>query len=68
MKYEEIIKQLDEISTKLESEEIELSKALELFEKSVKLSKEGFGLLSDTAGKITMLKKELDKYIEKPFE
>lgn len=68
MKYEEIIKKLEDISLKLENQEVELSKAMELFEEGVLLSKEGFSMLSDTAGKITVLKRELDKFIEKPFE
>ncbi len=68
MKYEQIITELENISTKLEDSETSLSDAVDLFEKSVTLAKQGYDILSDTAGKITVLKKELDGFKEKPIE
>ena len=67
MKYEQIISELEKISTKLDSKDVSLSESIELFEKSVTLAKEGYDILNSTEGKITVLKKELDKFIEKPF-
>lgn len=68
MKYEEIIKSLDEIANKLDSDKTELSEAVSLFEKSVELARKGFEIISTTSGKITVIKKELEEFVEKPFE
>lgn len=68
MKYEEIVKSLEEIANKLDSDKTELSEAVALFEKSVELARNGFDIISATAGKIAVIKKELDKFVEKPFE
>lgn len=68
MKYEEILTELENIGKELENPKIALDKALELFEKSVEISKIGFDNLAKASGKITILKQELDKIVEKPFE
>lgn len=67
MTYEQAIKELEKIGAELEKEDIKLDDAVALFEKSVELSKICFDKLKQTDGKITMLKKELDTLVEKPF-
>ena len=67
MKYEQILTELEKISVELDSKDISLSDSIELFEKSVKLAKEGYDILNSSNGKITVIKKELDSFIEKPL-
>lgn len=67
MTYEQAIKELEEISTKLEDENIDIDQAVKLFEKSVELTKTCFNKLKETDGKINILKKELDSLIETSF-
>ncbi len=67
MTYEQAIKELEEISIKLEDENIDIDQAVKLFEKSIELTKICFSKLKETDGKINILKKELDKLIETSF-
>jgi len=60
MTYEEAIKQLEEILSRLESESISLDEATALFEKSVELSKFCFEKIKQTEGKVQIIKKQLD--------
>ena len=67
MNYEEAIKELEKIAKELENGDVKIDEAVKLFEKSVELSKICFENLKQTEGKITMLKKELDKMVEVPL-
>ena len=67
MTYEEAIKNLEEISQKLSSDDISLDEAVKLFEESTKLSKICFETIKNVETKVSVIKKELDEIKEKPF-
>jgi len=67
MKYEEAVKELENILNELEKGEIGLDDAIKLFEKSVELSKICFEKIKTTEGKVEIIKKELDEITIKPF-
>jgi len=59
--FEHDLARLEEISRILEEEDVELEKAISLFEEGVKLSKSCLVLLQNAELKITELKSELGK-------
>lgn len=67
MTYEEAIKNLEEISQKLSTDNISLDEAVKLFEESTKLSKICFETIKNVESKVSVIKKELDQIKEKPF-
>ena len=68
MTYEQAIDQLNKIARQLESPDIKLDEAINLFEKSIELTKFCMDKLKETEGKIVMLKKEQDKILEVPLD
>ncbi len=64
MKFEEAMKQLEETVGKLESGDVSLDEAMELFEKGVSLSKTCQKLLSEAQLKVTKLIAENDSEVE----
>jgi exodeoxyribonuclease VII small subunit len=69
LKFEEALKQLEEIVEKLESDSIELEEAAELFEKGTKLSNFCQAKLEETKRKIEIVKtNENGEKILKNFE
>jgi len=68
MTYEEAIKNLEEISQKLASDNISLDDAVKLFEESTKLSKICFETIKNVETKVSLIKKELDQIKETPFD
>lgn len=68
MKYEEAIKQLEEISLKLEDSKLNLDEAIELYTKSLELAKICFETIKQTEGKVEIIKKQLDEITIKPFK
>lgn len=68
MLYEEAINKLEEIGQKLSSETITLDEAVALYEESTKLSKICFETIKNVESKVVVVKKELDKIKETPFE
>lgn len=64
MTYEEAIKEMEEIIQKLESENLPLKTAQELFERANFLAKFAQEELSKTTGKLYQIKKELDEITE----
>ena len=64
VKFEEAMKQLEETVTRLESGEVSLDEAMELFEKGVSLSKTCQKLLSEAQLKVTKLIAENDSEVE----
>lgn len=64
MKFEEAMKQLEETVTKLESGEVSLEEAMELFERGVGLSKTCQKLLSEAQLKVTKLIAQSDTEVE----
>ncbi len=60
--FEQDLQRLEEISSKLENEEVGLDEAISLFEEGVKLSKACLDTLKKAELKITELKKELSDF------
>lgn len=67
MNYEEAVKELEKILSSLESGELNLDEAINLFEKSVELSKVCFDKIKTTEGKVEIIRKELEEISIKPF-
>ncbi|MBQ8845370.1 MAG: exodeoxyribonuclease VII small subunit [Clostridia bacterium] len=64
MKYEEAIKELEEIVEKLENGNLPLSQSKEIFERGLELCKFCHKELNGISGKIYEIKEELDKLTE----
>lgn len=64
MKFEEALKQLEETVNKLESGEISLDEAMELFEKGVGLSRTCQKFLSEAQLKVTKLIAQSETEVE----
>lgn len=67
MTFEESTKRLEEILNQLESGEVGFDEANKLFCEGAELSKKCFEMLEQSKGKITVLRKELEVFAEKPF-
>lgn len=67
MIFEEAVKRLEEIVRLLESGEVKLDEVNALFCEGANLTKECYKLLNESKGKITVLREELDKLVEKPL-
>lgn len=66
--YEIAEKKLNEIVINLEDEKLSLSEATKLYQKGVDLLKFCLTHLEEVKGKITIIKKELDQFIEEKFK
>lgn len=66
--FESAEKQLQEIALKLEDENLPFSEAQKLYEKGSELVKFCLSSLDEVKGKITIIKKEIDQFIEEKFE
>lgn len=66
--YEIAEKELNDILSKLENEKISLSESTKLYEKGAELIKFCLNQLEDVKGKITIVKKQLDAFIEEKFQ
>lgn len=64
MTYEDAIKEIEEIIQKLESQQLSLKTAQELFERASALAKFSQEELSKTTGKLYQIKKDLDVVTE----
>ena len=67
MSFEENVKRLQEIVEKLESGETKLDEVNTLFAEGADLTKKCYELLNESKGKVTVLREELSKLIEKPL-
>ena len=67
MNYEEKVKTLEEIATKLE-QDLPLEQALELYKQGVGLIKECLTGLEVVKGTISKVKQDLDSYIEEKIK
>lgn len=65
MKYEDAIKQLEINIEKLESGELSLEDSTKIFEESTSLAKLCSELINSNKGKVTVLREELGKIVEK---
>lgn len=68
MTFEESYAKLVDIKDRLESPETTLDESLKLYEESVKHTKDCLNMLTETEGKILVIKSEIDKLIEKPLD
>lgn len=65
--YERAEKELNEIIVKLEDEKISLSESTKIYERGVELLKFCLKQLEEVKGKITIIKKEFDEFVEEKF-
>ena len=68
MKYEEAIKELEVIISKLSESKVNMSDACAMFERGLELSKFCYGELNKAKGKITVIKEELGALLEEEDE
>jgi len=66
--FEVKIKQLEEIVKKLETPEMGIDEGVKFFDQGVKISKECYDILHATKGQVSIIKKELNEVVEKPFK
>lgn len=64
---DEKINELEKLLARLESDSVSVEEGIALFEQGVALTKDCLSELGETKGKITQLKKEMDKLIEQPL-
>lgn len=67
MNFEESVKRLEEIVKLLEDGEVKLDDVNALFAEGADITKNCYKLLNESKGKITVLREELDKLVEKPL-
>ncbi len=68
MEFEKAYDKLIEIRDKLDSPEITLDESIKLYSESVEYTKICLDKLKETDGKISVIKAELDKLVEKPLD
>ena len=68
MTYEEAIKELEEITQKLNDGKVPMSEAVKLFDRGVELSKFCYKQLNELKGKVTIIKEELGTLLEEEEE
>lgn len=66
--YELAEKELNEIVNRLEEEKVSLSEASKLYERGAELVKFCLNQLEETKGKITVIRKNLDQFIEEKLK
>ena len=64
MDFESNLKELQNICTSLEDENISLSDGIKLYENGVNIAKECYEELNSIKGKVTVIKQEMDKFKE----
>ena len=68
LNYEDAIKELNEITNKLENEQLSLNESEKLFDSAVELAKFCQEELSKTSKKLFIIKKEFDRIVEEEVE
>ncbi len=68
MNYEDAIKELEEITAKLDSQILPLSESEKLFDRAIELARFCQNELSKTSKKLFEIKKEFDKITEEEIE
>lgn len=66
--YEIAEKELNNVVSKLEEENISLTESSKLYERGAELVKYCLSQLEETKGKITVIRKDLDKFIEEKLK
>ena len=67
MTFEELVKRLEDIVVQLESGNTKLEEVNKLFAEGAEITKKCYGMLNDSKGKVTVLREELGKLVEKPL-
>lgn len=67
MDYEQNLKKLEQISDELSNPSINLDEAVLKFEESLKIAKVAMENIKSAEGKIMVLKKELNEFVETQF-
>ena len=67
MEYNDIIKELEQVVKELEQGDCGLEKSASLYERGVELASMLGEKLDETKGRITILKKQMDKIVEEDF-
>ena len=68
MKFEESLKELEAIVSKMEQGNLSIDESIEAFTKGIELCKNCTKALEEAKGKITMLQKEMESIDEVPFD
>ncbi len=68
MTFEQMTKRLEEIVAKLESGTVSLEEVSKLFVEGADITKKCYEMLAEKKGKVTVLREELDKLVEKDFQ
>lgn len=68
MKYEEALKELEQIIINLNDSKIPMSEAIKVFERGLELSKFCYKQLNEVKGKISIIKEELGALLEEENE
>lgn len=68
LKFEDAMKELEEIANDLEKGDLSLEESVAKFEEGMKLSKECSDIIEKAEKKITILLKKDDKIVEENFE
>ena len=67
MTFEELVKRLEEIVATLESGNVKLDEVNKLFTEGAEITKKCYEVLNESKGKISVLREELGKLVEKPL-
>lgn len=67
-KLENKINELEKLIAELENEGTSLERGIELFEKGIALTRECLEALGTSRGRITELKRQMDKLTEQPYD
>lgn len=68
MDFEKTLLQLEETVRALENKDVPLDEGVNLFEKGLQLTKACLTSLAESKGKIDIIRKEMDKLTEEPFD
>ena len=68
MNFEEKIKELQGITTKMEDANLSMSDGVKLYEQGVLIAKECYEELNSVKGKINVIRQDLEKYREESLD
>ena len=68
MKFDEILQELENISSALERGDLPLEEGITLYNRGLELSKDAIAVLREGKGKITLVSDELGKLADTAFE
>jgi len=64
-KFEQLLLRLEEISSLLESDDVDLEDSIKLYEEGIELSRKCYNILEKAELKVTELKKQLESEFDK---